>query len=211
MRVELALPQEPELLDVELVDADRGEPLPAATGSRCRLGTPVVHRAKADDGRLLVAVALPCGFTGGPEPVTRAALTAALRSRDGSAVHPVAYGLSPARLAHATGSRPAALAFEVSWTPAVKVEFGTPAEPVHAEYYLRAYGEGASEVTWKFRETTTARVDGVEWLAMVVVADPSAGGEAELAVTASVRRAGGDVAAYRAKLPDHLARLRLTD
>ncbi|MBV1849381.1 hypothetical protein [Catellatospora tritici] len=211
MRVELALPADPDLLDVDLVGVDGGESLPAATGSRCRVGAPVVHRVTGDDGRLLVAVALPCGFTGGEEPITRAAVAATLSSLDGSADHPVAYGLSPARLAHATGTRPASLAFTVSWSPAVTVGFEAPAEPAIAEYYLRAHGEGGREVGWRFRETTTARLDGVEWLTMVVAASAAAGGVARLALTASVRRKGLEIAPYQARLPEHLARLRLTE
>ncbi|MFI5685457.1 hypothetical protein [Streptomyces sp. NPDC051636] len=208
-RVDLELPDDPRLIDVDLVEVERRDPLPPDSGARCALGVPIVRDLGSEDGVIVLAVAIPCSFDATDEPIVRASVTAGLASVDGSDDHPLAYGLQPAAQGHPAKRRAVSFSFELSLTPALTVDVAPSADGPVAEPYVRAYGEGSREPEWRFRRTSTANIDGIEWLAMLVVASATSGAELSLALAASVRRRTMKVIPYTARLPSQLSRIRL--
>jgi hypothetical protein len=226
--VDVPLPDEPCLIDIDLIPAGDRSGVPSRVTSLVCVSEPVISPLNVDqvagDNPHLSAylqqqrrthevkiLTFACSFASRSHPVMRAVTAISLTRDDQAAEHaPIAWCLRPARVDKPARSLPAKLSFDLAVPPKAKVELGPRQEDPHKErYIILAYGEGTAAPEWLFRRTRQHDFDGIHWLGMVVLFPRKTPATAQIALTAAIKSVKFGILPCLADLPERISRFPL--
>lgn len=204
--INIPLPSDPSLIDVDLVPAGDRSGVPSRVSSLIAISAPVVAPLDIDEAARdyphlgaylqqrrrtheLKTLRIACSFASRSHRLLRAALVISM-IRDDHATEdaPVAWCLQPDRVDKPVRSLPTKLSFDIAVPPKAKIEVGPAQEDPHRErYVILAHGEGTATPEWLFRRTSQYDFDGTHWLGMIVLLPKKILVTAEIALTAAIR------------------------
>jgi hypothetical protein len=228
VNVDVPLPGEPCLIDIDLIPAGNRSGVPNRVTSLVCVSEPVISPLDVDQvandtphlsaylqqrrrTHEVTSLTFACSFTSRSHPVIRAVVAISL-TRDDQAVEqaPIAWRLQPNRIDKPTRTLPAKLSFDIAVPPKAHVEVGPIQEDPHKQrYIILAHGEGTTEPEWLFRRTSQHDFDGIHWLGMIVLLPRKTPATAQIALTSSIRHHKLGIIPCSADLPERISRFPL--
>jgi hypothetical protein len=206
MIIDLPLPADPRLIDVDLIPEGDRYDAPSRISSLVSVSAPVVGPLDIDKAARnyphlsaylqqrrhtheLKTLSIACSFASRSHPLLRAAIVISLTRDDQATDHtPIAWCLQPDRVDKPVRTLPTKLSFDIAVPPKAKVEVGPAQEdPNRERYVILAHGEGTATPEWLFRRMSKHDFDGTHWLGMIVLLPRKTPVTADIALTATIR------------------------